>query len=237
MNEENLSSIDVDTLISFVGIREYLVSEFLHPYIVNRGNGLRKIVLFSSTSEENEDVEIHNKSEIIIEKISSQIKELRPDVKLEIILLKNIWDIRACLEKLSNIESTIASVNITAGPSSFSVACLLWATEHGHYIEHSVESNNKFIGRIVVFRRINVLPYFKSIFLIDNVDKEIISILKRGSSTTNKIRLYLRTSKHIELTLRTVQNRVSRMNEIGIISVSKGRNNIIELSDDYKKLS
>lgn len=237
MNEENLSSNNIDTLITFVGVREYLVSEFLRPYLLNKDNGLRKVVLFSSTKDEDDVIEIYNKSREIMEKISNEIKELRSDVKLEIILMKNIWDIKAFLEKLSSIDATIASVNITAGPSSFSVACLLWAIEHGHFIEHSVETANKFIGRIVVFRRINIIPYFKSIFQVDNIDKDIISILRKGSCTTNKIRSDLKTLKHIDLTLRTIQNRVSRMNEIGIISISKGKSNIIELSDNYLKLS
>jgi DNA-binding Lrp family transcriptional regulator len=72
---------------------------------------------------------------------------------------------------------------------------------------------------------------------LDNIDKEIISFLKEGSSISTKIRQYLRNIKHFELTLRTIENRVSKLNEDGIVKISKGRNNIIDLSDDFKKLS
>lgn len=237
MSEEHISSNLIDTVVSFVGVREYLVSEFLNPYLWVRDNGLKKVVLFSSTEGSDQDLEIYKKSREILEKVSSEVKARRPNVELEIILLKNIWDIKALLVMLSKVKANKASVNITAGPSSFSVACLLWAIENDYFVEHSVETNNKFTGKVVVFRRINVIPYFKSIFSLDNTDKEIILFLKEGPSTTNKIRQHLKNMKHFELTLRTIENRVSKLNEKGIITVSKGRNNIIDLSDDFKKLS
>jgi|ACXJ01.1.fsa_nt_gi hypothetical protein len=237
MNEEIFTSNVIDTIVTFVGIREYLVSEFLNPYILDRYNGLKRVVFFSSTEESDEDAEIYKKSKEILQRISQEVEEHRSDVKIELILLRNIWDIKTCLARLSTIKATKASVNITAGPSSFSVACLLWAIENGHFIEHSVETNNRLTGKVVVFRRINVVPYFKSIFALDNIDKEIISFLKEGSSISTKIRQYLRNIKHFELTLRTIENRVSKLNEDGIVKISKGRNNIIDLSDDFKKLS
>lgn len=237
MHEELISSNSIDTLVSFVGVREYLVYEFLRPYVENKNNNLKKIFLFSSVKQENEDPYIHSKSMEIMEKIVKQIIVLRPDVEIEEIFLENIWDIKYCLGKLSAIDSKVASVNITAGPSTFSVASLLWAIENNYFIEHSVETVNKLIGKIVVFQRINIIPYFKSIFEIDNVDREIIAFLKRGATTTNKLRLHLKEEKRMEMTLRTIESRVSKLNEMGIIKISKGRVNIIELGNDYKLLS
>lgn len=237
MNEEKFSSNPVDTLITFVGVRDYLVTEFLKPYLIDKTILLKKIVFFSSYSDNDNDSEYHNKSKLLLDNLLKDVASRRPGILIEVKLLENIWDIRLFLAKLKEIKAHKASINLTAGPSSFSIASLLWAVENGHYIEHSVESNNKFTGRIVVFRRINIIPYFKSLFFLDKIDRTIISCLKEGSKTTKNIRFFLNNENNENLTLRTVEYRVAKLNEMGIVSVTKGRNNYVDLSDDYKNVS
>lgn len=237
MNEEKISSKTVDTLVSFVGIRSYLVSEFLKPYLYTTDNNIKRIVLFSSKPVENGFEDFQAMSKTVMNNTISFIEQNKPSVLINTILLTNIWDIRACLSQLSKIKTEKASVNLSAGPSTFSIAAFIWAIENNHFVEHSVESINKKTGKLIVFRKINMIPYLKSIFSLDRTDKEILFFLKKGPCTTNMIRVFLRNEKKSIMTLRTIENRINKMKELDIVSISKGRNNIIELSDEYKKLS
>ncbi len=235
MNEEDISSYNIDTIVTFVGFTEKLVMEFLKPYINIKDHGLKRIVLFSSAATKM-DSDVLVTTNLLLQKVIKSINKEIPDINIDSFLLGNIWNLKEYHAKFNEIKSKRASVNITAGPSVFSIAAIIWAIENNHFVEHSVESNNPLTGKTVVFRRIDVIPYFKSIFFTDRIDKRIIEFLKEGAKTSTAIRIYLKNQNDGNLSLRTIENRINRLNEFGILSVYRGRQNIIDLSDDIKNV-
>ena len=74
MHEETTSSNKIDTLVTFVGVREYLVVNFLEPYIYSRDNSVHKIVLLSGEFNKEDESELQKKSIEIIEGKKKTVK-------------------------------------------------------------------------------------------------------------------------------------------------------------------
>ncbi len=236
MSEENVSSISIETLVTFVGAQENLIIPFLRPHLEREGQSLKKIIIFTSRVDPTYPDEIAKSADHILNNTLKYIDSYHLNLEIRVERLANIWDLKLYNEKFEGIKSKRASVNITAGPSIFSIAALLWAIKNSHIIEHSVESNNPLTGRTVVFKNINIKPYFNVLFFTDHTDSEIIDFLRKGSSTSTRIRKYLMEEKRIELTLRTIENRINRLVELGVLEMVKGRENIVFLSENILKL-
>ena len=236
MSEKKISLMHFDTLISFIGVTENLVFEFFKPYITINYDTLKRIILFTKSFNSNEEDEIQRKSQTLLKNVELFLGKMFPQVEIKIIYMKNMWNLKDYYSTFKEIKSEKASINITAGPSVYSIAGLMWAIEHNHFVEHSVEAFNSVTGRSVVFNRIDVNPYFKSIYFTDNIDKVILKALDGAQLTTNYIRKYIINTIGDDLSLRTIQNRVNKLKEYGIVSISVGRQNTIQLSDEMKKI-
>lgn len=236
MSEEIVSSKCVDTLVTFVGAQKDLIIPFLKPHLERGQDSLTKIVIFTSKVDPERPDELAKSADVILNDVLRFVNAYDLKANVMVNRLANIWDLKLYIEKFEEINSKRASVNITAGPSIFSIAALLWAIRNSHVIEHSVESKNPLTGRTVVFKNIEIKPYFNMLFFTDITDLEIINFLKKGSSTSTRIRKYLKEEKRIELTLRTVENRINNLNELGVVDIVKGRQNTVLLSENILKL-
>ncbi|MGP6206923.1 hypothetical protein ACNF42_02665 [Cuniculiplasma sp. SKW3] len=232
MSEEIFSSFCVDTLVSFVGFQPDIIIPYFRPYLNSQGNCLDRIVLFTSKFDEVNPDQDSLKASIVLENVLTYINERNSNLQVEINRLSNIWDLRMYIKHFEQIISKKASVNLTSGPSVYSIAGLLWAIKNNHLVEHSIEANSSLYGRSVVFKRIEMTPYFNLLFKTDKIDKEIIQILKNGQSNTRAIRSFLNNELKENLTLRTVENRVNKLVELQILGMVRGRQNIIFLNDN-----
>jgi len=234
MSENLISSLKIETLVTFVGFKADLVIEFLRPYISRKEHLIEKIVLFTSSPINFSSAD--NLSEETLNQVKGFLKENSLGTKVIEIRMKNMWDLREYRSKLQEIKTNKASINLTAGPAVFTLSGLLWAIENNHFIEHSIESNIPLVGRSVVFKRINLNPFMKTLFSTDKIDRLILDFIKVNSRTTNEIKLYLETMYGKSMSLRTVENRVNKLEEMDIVSISKGRIHRIYLSEEMRNV-
>lgn len=234
MNEIITSSKEPDCLVTFVGFRSDLVIEFFKPYLIKKNCSVKRIFIFYTISKTQQSSA--NKAESALNEISTYLKNFQFMVDVKTIKMKNMWDLKEYRSKLSEIKAGKASVNLTAGPAVFTLAGILWAIEMKHYIEHSVESYIPLVGQSIVYNRINIDPLMQSLFLVDEIDKQVIDFLRVHSRTTTEINTYLKTSCNQSLTLRTIENRINILEKKGIVSVVRNRVHKIYLSEALKKI-
>ncbi len=232
MNEENVSSSCVDTIVSFVGFQIDIIIPFMRPYLISEENCLNRIVLFTSKLDDLNPDEDSIRANRLLENVLTYIGELNSRVQVEINKLVNIWDLRIYTKIFERIISKKASVNLTSGPSIYSIAAFLWAIKNNHLVEHSIETKSPLYRKSVVFKRIDMAPYFNILFHTDRTDREIIELLRKGQSNTREIRNYLNNEVKENFTLRTVENRVNKLVELRILGIVRGKQNIIFLNDN-----
>ncbi len=233
--DENRNSLSVvKTLVSFVGFNPDLVIEFLRPYINKRVKSVEKIILFSSKDSRNPLTD--NKAEGVMRQVKTFIIANAANVKITEVFMKNMWDLREYRSKLLETAAIDASINLTAGPAIFSLAGMLWAIENNHFIEHSIESTLPLVGKSIVFNKIDLNPFMKTIFSVDETDRLIIGYVRRFSRTTVEIKEYVESEARLHLTLRTIENRLKRLEKMKIVSIVRGKVNKIYLSEELKKL-
>lgn len=233
MNEIITSPKAPDCLVTFVGFRSDLVIEFFKPYLTNRNYSVKRIFIFYTISKTQQSSA--DKAESTLNDVLAYLKPFQFTTDVKTIKMKNMWDLKEYRSKLSEIKASKASVNLTAGPAVFTLAGVLWAIEMKHYIEHSVESYIPLVGQSIVYNRIDIDPLMKSLFMVDEIDKQVINFLRVHSRTTTEINNYLRISCNQSLTLRTIENRINMLEKKGIVSVVRNRVHRIYLSEELKK--
>lgn len=238
LDDEDSSSpkdtIQPITLVSFIGFQEHLVMNFLKTFI---GKGIKEVLLFSSrprkTIREEQaaiSLELRNKA------IRFFRDSLGDKVSIAVIELENIWDFQDYYVRLSERSVEKAIINISAGPAVFAAAGMIWAMENGHRVSYSVEYHNN--GKLVssVFNLLDLRPYINSIFSTDNVDKMIINALRKGKNDTLQIHRQINDIMKYRISLRSVENHLRKLNNLGIVDITKGKVNRISLSQSWSKI-
>ncbi|QRF75593.1 hypothetical protein Thermo_01098 [Thermoplasmatales archaeon] len=237
-NDEKYSSLNSEknniTLVTFIGFQEHLVLNFLRTYL---RNGVKEVMLFSSIPQRNAT---EGKSTIDREIREKAIKLIRDssgeDVTIIVKEIENIWDFQDYYFQLSRKAVEDAIINLSAGPAVFSAAGMIWALEHGYRVSYSVEYHDD--GKLVssVFSLLDLRPYINSVFSTDNVDKMILSALKKGKSDTLQINRYINDITDYRISLRTVEIHLGKLNKLGIIDITKGRVNKLTFSQKWSKI-
>ena len=236
-NDEIFSSSSNESrfeiLVSFVGFQEHLVMNFLNTFL---RPGVKEVWLFTSAirtinleKKQITNLELQKKAINLIE------KTLNKSNVAKIFELENIWDFQEYYFHLSSFKGTDAIINISAGPSVFSAAGMIWALEHGYTVSYSVEFYDS--SRLVssVFNVLDLKPYISSIFSTDNVDKMIIEALKNGKNDTIQIHKYLNKVLGYELSLRSIENHLLKLNNLEIVEITRGKTNKVNLSQKLNK--
>ncbi len=237
-NDENSSSLISNktkiTLVSFIGFQEHLVINFLKTYIKR---DVREVILFTSVLPKSEmegqtriNVEIRKKCISLIRDSLGNMATIR------LIELENIWDFQEYYSNLSKVFMDRAILNISAGPAVFSAAGMIWALENGHSVSYSVEYHNGVRLVSSVFALLDLRPYINSIFSTDNVDKMIIDGLKNGLSNTLQLHEYVKSVMRFNISLRSIENHIKKLYNLGIVEITRGRINKISFSQNWSKI-
>ena len=222
-----------ENLVTFVGFQEHLVINFLRTFLKK---GVKEVWLFTSATrtiylEKNQitNLELRKRAIDLIE------KTLDDGNVAKVFELENIWDFQEYYFYLSQFEGTRAIINISAGPSVFSAAGMIWALEHGYTVSYSVEfyNNSKLVSS--VFNFLDLKPYISFIFSTDNVDKMIIESIKNGKNDTLQIHRYLNRVLGYELSLRSIESHIQKLHGLEIVEVIRGKTNKINLSQKLNK--
>lgn len=222
------------TLVTFIGFQEHLVMNFLKTFIKK---GVKEVLLFTSIPPRSELDEQQKKNLEIREKCVSFVRNsLGEEATIKIIELENIWDFQEYYFNLSRFSMESAILNISAGPAVFSAAGMIWALEHGYSVSYSVEYHNNDGLITSVFALLDLRPYINSIFSTDNVDKMIIDALKKGNKNSLQIHKFVISEMGFGISLRSIEIHIKKLNDLGIIDITRGRINMISFSQQWSKV-
>ncbi|MGC8656967.1 MAG: hypothetical protein ACP5RS_06400 [Thermoplasmata archaeon] len=235
LKDEKISSLkSPETLVLFIGFRKHLVMEFLKTF---KSPGIEHIVIFYSKKSEGIDRKNLMKNKKLINDAILFIKNnFNKNLIIKEMEIGNIWSFNEFYNELHKINAKKAILNISAGPSTFSAAGILWAIEKKHYIAHSVEFYLDGKLSSCIFNLINVNPYVSSIFETDNLDKMIINCLRNGAKSTVEICEIINDNMHYKISLRSIEMHIKKLNNLGILDISKGKVNRISFSTDLEKV-
>lgn len=221
------------SLVSFVGFQEHLVMNFLKTFV---NNNVKEILLFSSMVQKTAteqyiiNLELRKKAIRFIRDI------LGNKVHISLTEMENIWDFQDYYVRLSQNLVEKAIVNISAGPAVFAAAGIIWAMENNHYISYSVEYHNN--GKLIssVFNLLDLRPYINSVFSTDNVDKMIVNAMREGKFDTLQIYKQINEVLKYRISLRSIEIHLRKLNQLGIIDITKGRVNKVSFSQNWSKI-
>ncbi|WP_153280207.1 hypothetical protein [Thermoplasma sp. Kam2015] len=175
--------------------------------------------------------------------LDKELKEHWKTFEIEDMILKNIWDIKEISEQLNRIQNECL-VNLSAGPSVFASAAILWGFKrHSLQIGHVIERRDPSLiklgqNNISIFSFIDLTPYFFYVNL-DYINKLILKAIAEGKTTSNKILDYLHVSleESRKISLRIVQMRLTELRDHGLVKSSRvGRSSAYILSDDLTRI-
>ncbi len=237
-NDETFSSQKSIILISFVGFKDYLVLKFLSDNInLNVSNlYIKHVYLFTSQRELNMNDEILLKNERILK--SAKELALKNNIETSIIFMRNLWDIKMYYKKIRELEEKNSKyiINISAGPSAFSAAAMLWAIESKNIISYSIEYNKGKPTQSIVFNNIDVSAFSNLLLIEDNLEKYIIESLRNGAKTSNDIRNFIINKYNYNITIRSIQSHLKNLIEKGIIYYKGTKEYDFFFSEDLEKL-
>ena len=227
--DENISSFNsrtkqnLDFSLTFVGFKNYLVINFL-KYTMSRYN-VRKFVFL--TSVYNIDSELPNNNTPNYKILKEAIDYIRkntdknsPEPELKILHMTDIWDFFSHIKLFSSIRGESAVFNISAGPSVYSSAAIVWAIKNNYRIAYSIENHHHLDqDPDVVFKEIDLMPYINFLFNTDNVDRLVIEAVHKGCRRTSEIRDYLYKLEY-KFSLKTIENRINELRRKNILQVS-----------------
>lgn len=228
------SEVPIFSLISFVGFQEHLVMNFLKTFM---RNGVKEVLLFSSKVQEIAKEPLGNVNIDIRKKAIRFIRDsLGNETRILLIEMENIWDFQDYYARLSREPVEKAIINISAGPAIFAAAGMIWAMENNHHISYSVEYHHN--GELVssVFSLLDLRPYINSIFSTDNVDKMIINALREGKSDTLQVYRQINEVLNYRISLRSIENHVTKLSKLGIVDITKAKINKISFSQSWSKV-
>ena len=227
-NENNV------TLVTFIGFQEHLVMNFLKTFIKK---GVKEVLLFTSIPPRLEIDEQQKKNLEIRKKCVSFVRDsLGEGTTIKIVELENVWDFQEYYFNLSRFSMDRAILNISAGPAVFSAADMIWALEHGYSVSYSVEYHNKATLVSSIFALLDLRPYINSVFSTDNVDKMIMNALKKGHNNSLQIHEYVKSVMGFRISLRSIEIHIKKLNDLGIIDITRGRLNMISFSQQWSKI-
>lgn len=228
--DENYSSLEQSIdLITFVGEKDHLVSKFMTR---NLEVNPRHIYIF--TSDYIKDPE--SKTTQIMNKMKNVLNNWNTDIETVMYIVKDIWDISYYYKSLKSLPDNKYIINISAGPSVFSSAAMLWSLETNNQISYSVEQWENRILTSCIFRNLNMKPFSLYYFKSDNIDRYIIHSLESGRDTSVKMKDFIETKWGFKTSLRNIQEHIRKLYEFGILDVGGGKEHIIDFSGDFKKL-
>ncbi|KJE50058.1 MULTISPECIES: hypothetical protein [Acidiplasma] len=231
-NDEINSSLKNIDFITFVGFKRHLVLRFLEDNLKNYFPN--NIYVFTSNMDEPLDENFRTKQEILLE-----LEKLadRRQINIKKYFQNDLWNIKYYYKTLNSLPNkTRYIINISAGPSVFAAAGMLWALQHNYYVSYSVEHYEHRQLISCVFRNINMRSVSNLTFNTNNVDKFIIEALKNGMNNTNGIRLFLLKNYNYQTGLRNIQEHIKKLEELGLIRLSGNKGWEINFSDDLEAL-
>ena len=240
-NDDKITSFNVrsnrNTIVSFIGYQEHLVLRFIETFI---DKDIDQFLLFTSKFNKDDDTTYREKNFEIRKKVTDFIKNKKNnEIPIYLFEIGNIWDFTEYYKALSSEKVLHAIINISAGPSVFSAACMVWAMVNGHEISYSIE--NRLNGKPIstIFNLIEIKSYLNSVFTTDNVDKMIIDTIKKINTyplNTLDIHNYINNNLRFTLSLRTVEIHLNKLYKMGIVDIRRGKINIISFTDNWKKI-
>ncbi|MFG1391132.1 hypothetical protein [Acidiplasma aeolicum] len=229
-DEINSSLKDVD-FITFVGFKKHLVLRFIEDNLQNYIPD--NIYIFTSNTNEPIDDYSRKKEEIIqeLENIAN-----KREINIKKYLQDELWNIKYYYKMLNSMPRKKYIINISAGPSVFAAAGMLWALQNNNYVSYSVEHYEHRQLISCVFRNINMRSISNLTFNTNNLDRFIIDALKNGMNNTNEIRQFLLKYYKYQTGLRNIQQHIKKLEELGIIRLSGNKIWEINFSDDLGEL-
>ncbi|MFG1450044.1 MAG: hypothetical protein AAE983_05325 [Thermoplasmataceae archaeon] len=227
-------------LITFIGFRPHLCEGFIST--INPGFKIQSIYLFESEFKSfNNNIEKLNEYEVEIKNVKEQCKRRFPDANILDITVKSIWSMNDIFPMMSKIKEKRAVLNISAGPSPFIAVCIFWALKMktvnlAHVIEVRDRENKVESFSYKIF---NPIPFLNYCFELDELDREILNILGNGKTRTRDVldSINKKRSTKDRITLKTVENRVNKMVELGLLEKFLGKSNILNIRDDILVIS
>lgn len=234
------------TLISFVGFQKHLVMTFFQQAKKLFGNQIRIIYLFHG-----QDTYIAQVDPRFLELRSSLNKEFNENwkgVEIRWISLRNLWDIKEIYGKMEDVIGDRFVINISAGPSIFGAASLLFglkkgSTVIGHVIErpeplkeNKIESESYELFSIFTF--IDLDPYL-SLVRLNHVERAILRAIINDNHFSVDILNYLikEYGDPKVLGLRRLQSILKDLTAKKVlISYREGKYYHYKVSDDLMKI-
>jgi len=229
---------DGAALITFVGFREHLSAGFIkeidvHPYNV------RKIYLFTSSPVAGR---LDQETDLTIKKnLSKCERESRTrfgeDVEIKSVELDEIWEISKIYPVFDIIKERTGIVNLSAGPSAFSLSLLLWVINRPGFMLSHVKELNRTIENtpeVYEFRVFNIIPYLNLILNLDDQTRKIIEIIGNNNFRINELLKILNEglNRKNQMPYRSLYERLKRLQNLGIVEITKNRYLKVRISDD-----
>ena len=233
-NEFFTSHQEKADLITFIGFKEYLVTNFVRD---NLKFDPSNIYIF--TSSKSPLVGIRQEAplnEVILNKLKDMVHSANEEIKIKENRTDNLWDIRYYYRKLKGLPDSNYVVNISSGPGVYSSASMLWALETNNKIAYSVEYRKNGVLDSITFRNLNMRPFGFYNFRSDNLHRYIITALEAGMATTTNIQAYLWKHMKYETSLRNIQIHVRELSNSGVIEIAGTKPYVISFSSDFQKL-
>lgn len=228
-DEKYSSSKQSIDLITFVGEKDHLVSKFMSR---NLEVNPEHIYIFTSDYINDPD----SKTARIMNKLNNLLNNWNKKIETVRYVVKDIWDISYYYKSLKLLPNKKYIINISAGPSVFSSAAMLWSLETNNQISYSVEQWENRILTSCIFRNLNMKPFSLYYFNSDNIDRYIIHSLESGRDTSVKIKDFIESEWGFKTSLRNIQEHIKKLHEFGVLDVGGGKEHILDFSGDFKKL-
>lgn len=238
-NSEEKFSSDNGMLASFIGFRPHL-SEGFFMKIKPKFN-VSSIYLF--VPDTNWDAKIENGSSYqdFVIRLENKIRERFMGTETKYLYIKDMWNINDIYPKLTEIKENFGIINISAGPSPFIASVILWIlTKKNIKIAHVIEVRSPKTNEVesYTFEIINTVPYLNSIFMLDDLDKFIISEINSRKNNTHEI--YKDILKNFayskKVSLRTIENRINKLILLDILYRTDNKKYTLYINDEILKI-
>lgn len=227
--------ISEGALVTFIGFRLHLCEGFIRT--INPGFRVKTIYLFESEFNSFKyNIERSKEYDSNIMLVKDQCNRRFPDARILDLNIKSIWSMNDIFPLMSKIKENNAIMNISAGPSPFIAVCIFWSLKMktvnlAHVMEVRDRENRVESFSYKVF---NPIPFLNYYFELDELDKEILHLLGNGMTRTRDVldKINRIRSTKDKITLRTVENRVNKMVDLGLLEKYEGKSNILNIRDD-----
>lgn len=222
-------------LISFIGFRRHLCEGFIET--VKPEFNVKAIYLFESEySSFMQNVEKIDEYESSINSFKKRCISRFPDARVFDIPIKFIWSMSDIFPLMKKIKERNAIINISAGPSPFIAVSIFWSLKMktvrlAHVVEFRDKNN---MVESFSFKVFNPIPFLHYYFELDELDRKILHFIGGGLSRTRAIldSLNKTGSPRDRITLKTVENRINKLEGLGLVEKFPGKSNIINMCDD-----